>query len=84
MSIGFISIYLFGLREKGLETMGEKIWWNNLRPLHGLFYGLSGLILLLKLSRSYNIYGSLLLLMDTIIGLISFTIFHYKDKIYLI
>ena len=28
------------LRKTGLEVFGDKIWWNNLRPIHGILYGL--------------------------------------------
>jgi len=35
---GFLIIYFGGLRKTGLETGGEKIWWNQLRPVHALLY----------------------------------------------
>ena len=37
-AIGFIYIYLTGSRKTGAEVFGEKIWWNDLRPVHGLLY----------------------------------------------
>tara|TARA_Y100000389_G_scaffold202486_1_gene247905 strand:+ start:1695 stop:2042 length:348 start_codon:yes stop_codon:yes gene_type:complete len=37
ISIGFMSIYMFDLRPSGFEA-GGKIWWNDLRPLHGVLY----------------------------------------------
>ena len=37
-AIGFIYIYLTGSRKTGAEVFGEKIWWNDLRPLHSLIY----------------------------------------------
>ena len=37
-AIGFILIYLLDLRKKGNEVFGEKIWWNYLRPIHGILY----------------------------------------------
>ena len=37
-AIGFTYIYLTGSRKVGAETFGEKIWWNNLRPLHSFNY----------------------------------------------
>ena len=37
-AIGFMYIYLTGSRKTGAEVFGEKIWWNNLRPIHGLMY----------------------------------------------
>ena len=40
MPIAFMYIYLTGSRQTGVEVLGDKIWWNNLRPLHALLYGL--------------------------------------------
>ena len=74
-AVGFIYLYLSGSRKVGNEVFGEKIWWNNLRPIHGLMYFLF----------SYNaITGNknawIYLLIDVIIGLISFLIFHYNNN----
>ena len=71
-AIGFIYIYLTGTRESGPETFGDKIWWNNLRPIHAILY----------LLFAYNaIIGNknawIYLLADVLIGLISFLIYHY-------
>ena len=41
IALGFITIYVFGWRKTGLETMGAPIWWNDLRPLHGALYGIA-------------------------------------------
>ena len=40
MAAGFIYIFLTGSRKTGMETFGDKIWWNDLRPVHALMYGL--------------------------------------------
>ncbi len=37
-AIGFTYIFLSGSRKTGAEVMGDKIWWNNLRPFHALMY----------------------------------------------
>ncbi len=34
ISIGFFYIFSTGSRTTGTETFGDKIWWNNLRPIH--------------------------------------------------
>jgi hypothetical protein len=39
IAIGFITIYLGGLRPTGVEVSGERIWWNSLRPVHAILYG---------------------------------------------
>ena len=71
-AIGFIYIFTTGSRKTGAEVLGDKIWWNNLRPLHALLYGLF----------AYNaIQGNpnswLYLFLDVIIGLVSFLTYHY-------
>jgi hypothetical protein len=73
-AIGFMYIFLSGSRKTGTEVFGEKIWWNNLRPIHSLLYFLF----------AYNaINGNRLswvyLLIDVIIGLVSFLGFHFYN-----
>ena len=71
-AIGFIFIYLTGSRKTGMETFGEKIWWNDLRPLHSFIYFLFAYNAIIGNKNAW-IY----LLVDVIIGLVSFLIFHY-------
>ena len=71
-AIGFVYIFATGSRKTGPEVLGDKIWWNNLRPLHALLYSLF----------AYNaIQGNpnswIYLFLDVIIGLISFLTYHY-------
>lgn len=73
-AIGFTYIYLFDARKKGAEVFGEKIWWNNLRPLHALFYfAFAGLAI------TGNRRAWICLLADVLLGLVSFLMFHYKN-----
>lgn len=73
---GFLIIYFGGLRKTGLETGGEKIWWNHLRPVHAIFYYLF----------SYNIlFGDKtnawkILILDVSLGLLSFLYFHLSNN----
>ena len=74
-AIGFFYLFFTGSRKTGAEVFGDKIWWTNLRPVHGLMY----------LLFSYNaINGNpnawIYLLVDVIIGLISFLGFHYYNN----
>lgn len=74
-AFGFIFIYLTGIRQHGVEVFGDKIWWNNLRPIHALFYFLF----------SYNaINGNknawIYLFIDVLFGLTSFLIYHFILK----
>jgi hypothetical protein len=38
-AIGFTLIWFLGLRRTGGEVLGGRIWWNDLRPFHALFWG---------------------------------------------
>ena len=73
-AIGFIYIYLTGTRKTGAEVFGEKIWWNNLRPIHSILYFLFAYNAIIGNKQSW-IY----LLVDVLIGLISFLIHHYVN-----
>ena len=74
MAAGFIYIFLTGSRKTGMETFGDKIWWNDLRPVHALMYGLFAYNAINKNQKAW-----IFLLIDVIIGLISFLTFHYKN-----
>lgn len=74
-AFGFLYIYLTGTRKTGAEVFGDKIWWNNLRPIHALLY----------LLFSYNaINGNknawIYLFIDVLFGLTSFLIYHFILK----
>jgi hypothetical protein len=71
-AIGFMYIYLTGSRESGPETFGNKIWWNNLRPIHATLYCLFAYNAIIGNKKAW-IY----LLADVLFGLISFLIYHY-------
>ena len=73
-AIGFIYIYLTGSRKIGGETFGDKIWWNNLRPIHSLVYFLFAYNAIIGNKNAW-----LYLLFDVIFGLTSFLIFHYQN-----
>jgi hypothetical protein len=73
-AIGFIYIYLTGSRKTGAEVFGEKIWWNDLRPVHSILYFLFAYNAIVGNRQSW-IY----LLIDVLIGLISFLTHHYLN-----
>ena len=73
-AIGFIYIYFTGSRQTGAEVFGDKIWWNNLRPLHSLLYFLFAYNAIIGNKQAW-IY----LLVDVLIGLISFLVFHFRN-----
>ena len=69
ISIGFMSIYLFGLRPTGAETFGQPIWWNDLRPVHAVLYAVFAYC---AIHPNYAKHAWLVLFTDVIIGLIAF------------
>lgn len=72
--IGFIYIYITDSRKTGNEVFGEKIWWNDLRPIHGILYGIFAHM---AISNDHNAWIPLLL--DVMVGLSSFLFFHYNE-----
>jgi hypothetical protein len=77
IGFGFLIIYLFGLRESGPETMGDKIWWNDIRPFHALTYLTFAYLAII--GDTVNAWKVLLL--DVIVGLGVFLIHHSKVSI---
>ena len=71
-AIGFFYIFLSGSRKTGSEVFGGKIWWNDLRPIHGIFYSLFAYN---AITGNQNAW--IFLLVDVVFGLASFLIFHY-------
>jgi hypothetical protein len=72
-AIGFMYIFLTGSRQTGVEVFGEKIWWNNVRPLHSLLYFIFSYQAILG-----NKYAWVYLMADVIIGFIGFVLHHSK------
>jgi hypothetical protein len=71
-AIGFTYFYLTGSRQTGAEVFGEKIWWNDLRPIHSVFY-----MLFAFNAITGNTSAWIYLLMDVLFGLANFLWFHY-------
>ena len=74
-AFGFIYLFLSGSRQTGKEVFGDKIWWNNLRPIHGLLY-----LLFAYNAINGNKFAWVYLLIDVIVGLVSFVGFHYYNN----
>jgi hypothetical protein len=73
MSLGFFYIYFTGSRASGIETGGKPIWWNHIRPIHGLLYGVFAYMAIIQQSKD----AWKVLLADTAIGVGVFTNHHY-------
>ncbi len=74
IALGFSFIYLTGSRQTGPEVFGDKIWWNNLRPVHAMLYFIFAYLAITK-----NDYSWVPLLIDVTIGLTAFLYYH-KSK----
>ena len=72
--IGWTYIIFIGKRDTGLEVLGHKIWWKNLRPVHALLWSFFSF-----LAINGNRKAWIVLLMDTVFGLISFLLFHWNE-----
>jgi len=74
-AVGFFYLFLSGSRKTGTEVFGDKIWWNDLRPVHGVIYALFAYNAI-----NGNDFAWIYLLIDVIIGLVSFLTFHYYNN----
>ena len=73
-AIGFMYIYVSESRKTGAEVFGEKIWWNDLRPVHSILYFLFAYNAITGNRQSW-----VFLFIDVFIGLISFLVHHYAN-----
>lgn len=71
--IGWIYIIFIGKRDTGAEVFGEKIWWQNLRPIHLLFWSLFSYLAITGYRNAW-----IVLLIDTLFGLSAFLAHHYS------
>ena len=74
-ALGFISIYLLNLRRNGnLGGTGSRIWWNKVRPIHGVMYLLFTIYAFKK-----EVFAWKILFIDAILGLIFWLNHHYLN-----
>lgn len=71
MSIGFFYIYFTGSRDTGAEVFGKKIWWSDLRPIHGTLYMAFSLF-----AFAGNSMAWIFLALDVFLGLIAYLHHH--------
>jgi hypothetical protein len=72
IGFGFLYIYFTGSRKTGGEVFGEKIWWNDIRPVHATLYLTFAYLAFVKSNVAY-----VPLLIDVIIGLTAFLNHHF-------
>lgn len=74
-ALGFLYLYLFNLRQTGMETGGEAIWWHDIRPIHGFLLLIFSILAIANVKESW-----IVLLIDTIFGLVAFLTYHTINK----
>ena len=72
-AIGFTYIYVTDSRKTGDEVFGEKIWWNDLRPVHALLYASFAYSAISKNQDSWKFLAG-----DVLLGLGGFLFHHYN------
>jgi len=70
--VGWLYIIFIKRRDTGIEVLGDKIWWQNLRPIHLLLWSLFS-----YLAINGNRNAWVVLLVDTLFGLVAFLSHHY-------
>jgi nucleoside permease NupC len=73
-AIAFIYLYITDGRKTGAEVFGDKIWWNKLRPIHGILYGIFAYMAIQKNQNAWIVLG-----LDVIVGLSGFLYYHYNE-----
>ena len=71
VAIGLMYFFITGARKTGFEVFGDKIWWNNLRPVHATLYALFAYYAIQKSPNAW-----MFLLADVILGLVAFVRHH--------
>lgn len=74
VATGFFVIYILGLRKTGLETNGEPIWWDWLRPVHAALFAGFSYVAYTQEKLRYKAW--VLLAIDLFIGVLAWTKHH--------
>lgn len=67
ISIGFSIIYIFNLRKTGGEVFGDKIWWNDLRPVHAVLYAIFAYLAIIDPENAWKPLAA-----DVSLGIVAF------------
>jgi hypothetical protein len=73
-ALGFLIIYAGGYRKTGGEVFGDRIWWNELRPVHAVLYLVFAYMALTGIKE----HAWKLLAIDATIGLVAFLYHHFS------
>jgi hypothetical protein len=72
--LGWFYIIFIGKRDTGGEVFGEEIWWKDLRIIHAIFWSIFAYMAINKNTNAW-----IILLTDTLFGLIAFLNYHYNQ-----
>lgn len=72
IACGFAVIYAGKLRATGVETGGQPIWWDFMRPVHALMYAAFAYLALTGAREAW-----VTLLIDAVIGMAAFVMHHF-------
>lgn len=75
---GFTVIYVMGWRKTGPEVRGDRIWWDSLRPVHAALWFLFAVLAFARMEGTWVV-----LLMDTLIGLSAFSLYHLAHLVWI-
>jgi hypothetical protein len=70
--LSFILLNLFHLRQTGREVNYERIWWDPIRPVHGMFY-----LTFAYLAWTLHPQAYVPLAIDIVFGFLAFIWFHW-------
>lgn len=71
LAFAFAAIYVGKLRTTGPETFGQPIWWDHMRPLHALMFGVFAYMSFTENRDNWKVLAA-----DATLGLVAFTSFH--------
>ena len=74
IAVSWLYLFLFDKRQTGPEVLGNKIWWNKIRPVHAVFYLIFAYLAFKQSDKAW-----IPLLIDQLFGLTAFLLFHYSE-----
>lgn len=74
IAVGFAVIYLGGLRATGPEVFGERIWWNDLRPVHAALYATFAYLAFQRHPKAWSV-----LVIDVLLAIFAWTHHHFPS-----
>jgi hypothetical protein len=77
VGVGFLVIHAMGWRKSGPETSGRPIWWDHLRPVHGVLY-LAAAVLV---AAGHDRAAAAVLLGDAAVGVVATVRHHYTQPL---